>query len=61
MTSERNKNFSNNGSKYHRENGDLRKAGVQLSPQLLYRDDRVLILGMRALEAVVHAPAQAMA
>lgn len=39
----------------------LRKAGVQLSPQLLYRDDRVLILGMRALQAVVHAVAQTMA
>jgi len=38
---------------------DLRKAGVQLSAQLLDREDRVLVLGMRALQTVVHAPAQA--
>lgn len=37
------------------------KAGVQLGAQLLDRKDRVLVLGMRALQTVVHAPAQTMA
>lgn len=37
------------------------KAGVELGAQLLDREDRVLVLGMRALQTVVHAPAQAVA
>lgn len=35
------------------------KAGVELSTQLLDREDRILVLGMRALQTIVHAPTQA--
>lgn len=40
---------------------NLRKAGVQLSAQLLDREDRILVLRMRALQTVVHASTQAVA
>lgn len=39
---------------------DSREAGVQLGAQFLDREDRVLVLGMRALQAVIYAAAQAM-
>ena len=43
--------------KKKRESGNSREARVQLSTKFLDGKDRVLILGMRSLEAIVDAPA----